>query len=497
MQRRYIAYISSLESEVGLEKPQSPIQLNMSFTGENPFAERLRDGKFLILFEYSPPMQEQPFESAITFGAAIARRVRNVPEISGMAVADRLKGENTHDPVEVAAALAEASEKAPLLHISGKGSSPARVRELLARAGSNGIRNILAVTGDRSDQHLFREGSASIPSYKNGYLDSVDTLRLSQGAGRKFFAGAVVNPLKYNPADQYLQYYKMMRKLGSGAEFLIAQAGWDMKKLQELQWYMQMRGVDNPVIARLMLLSTDDISAIHDDPFPGVPIARSFAAMLQRESTISATQSLAAQLQRIGLQVAGCKLLGYSGVQIAGIRDVQTIDMVLDRIREALETYHDYADWLAAWNDFHNFMQFDPIPNAYYVFSGLMQPDQQRYEAEKCQLTEQLLPSPSMADRCRAVLKPPLLSEKLPGLMVDMARRLIFPRSKLPVKLLQYCQYLSPSACPKNLVYGPCGGSRPDGTCEFGHGPCFFHRVLALASFRKELDSLEEGIAHD
>jgi methylenetetrahydrofolate reductase (NADPH) len=62
---------------------------------------------------------------------------------------------------------------------------------------------------------------------------------------------------------------------------------------------------------------------------------------------------------------------------------------------------------------------------------------------------------------------------------------------------LELCYGLCPEQCPKGLASGACGGSFPDGTCEFGHAPCFHHRVLALAAARHELDRLEEGLPCD
>jgi len=369
------------------------------------------------------------------------------------------------------------------------------VRDLMAQARSMNIHTILAVTGDRSDKHPASASPRKVLPYPHGYLDSVDILAVNQTLAPRFFAGAAVNPFKYNPADLYLQYYKMVRKLATGAEFLVTHIGWDMRKLQELQWYLQMRDIGAAVIARLMLLSVDDISRIHDGLFPGVHVAKSFAAMVQRESNISPTQSLAAQLSRLGMQVAGCKLLGYSGVQIAGLRDAQTLDMALAKIRESLETYQTYQDWLAAWNEFHGFMQFDPVPNAYHVFEDLLKPGQQSYDEAECQLTNRELPVPSTADRLRAAVLPILLSERSPEFVVKATRALCYPRCETPTRLLRHCCCLSPAACPKNLVYGPCAGSQPDGTCEFGHAQCFFRRVFALASQRHDMDRLEEGIS--
>ena len=478
-----------------MKKRESTSQLSMSFDSENPLAARLREGSFLILIEHQCALQEQPFDSAVTLGAAMAKRIKDLPEIAGMSVTDRLKGEDSHDPVDTAAVLAEASGKPPVLIISGKGSDASRVRDLLARAGSCGVRNLVAVTGDRSDKHTHREGLRKVPLYAGGYMDSVDILRLARTAGGGFLMGAAVNPYKYNVVDQYLQYYKMLRKTGTGAEYLITNVGWDMKKLQELQWYMQMRDLETPVIARLKLLSVDDIGVVHEGLLPGVHVARTFAALLQRESNINANQSLAAQLHRLGLQVVGCKLLGYSGVAIAGLRDVRALDMAVSRIHEALDTYRDYADWLAAWNEFHSFIDFGPVPNAFYGFSGLLTPDRQMYDPDQCGLADYSLPVPSLADSCRAALLPALFSEKCPQPISNATRKLLCRRCACSTERLRHCYYLCPAACPKGLVYGACGGSHPDGTCEFGHAPCFFRRVLALAARNHELDRLEEGFA--
>jgi len=290
----------------------------MDFSGENPLAARLRDGQFFLLIECNTALREQPFETSLTLARSVARKISDVPEVVGMAVTDRLRSEDTHDPVDTAVRLGETSGKAPLVYVSGKGSSEARVRDLVARARSAGIRSMVAVTGDRSEKHPVGRSGTRVPAYSAGYLDSVDALGLARDPGDGLCLGAAVNPYKYNPADQYLQYFKMMQKLDSGAEFLVTHVGWDMKKLQELQWFLQMRDVGNPVIARLALLSLDDIARIHEGLYPGVHVARSFAAVLQRESNVNAAQSLSAQLHRLGLQVAGCRLMGYNGARSRG-----------------------------------------------------------------------------------------------------------------------------------------------------------------------------------
>ncbi|MCF7854428.1 MAG: methylenetetrahydrofolate reductase C-terminal domain-containing protein [Candidatus Pacebacteria bacterium] len=481
-----------------MAEKHSPQQLKMNFSGENPLASRLRSGEFSILVEYDSPQQEQPLESALAPGKAIAQRIKGHPLVAGMAVTDRLRGEDTHDPVHLAETLTDIAGKPVLLHVSGKGSDTKRIQDLLARAASGGISNILAVTGDRSDKHPPKGPLGRVPKHPVGYRDSVNIVRDAAQTDSPFLVGAAVSPYKYNPTDQYLQYYKMMRKLASGAEFLVSQAGWDMKKLQELQWFLQMRERDVPVIARVMLLSAEDIAHMHEGFLPGVTVSRAFIAMLQRESNINATQSLAAQLQRIGLQVAGCKLLGYSGVQLAGIRDERTLTMVLKRVEETVASLQSYPDWVAAWNEHHNDLQFAPAADAYYAFRNLLDPAQQMYNPDACPMSERPFPKPSRKDLLRAATLRILFAPKVsPSLKQAVQTVICRGCTSAPTCEWQYSAFLCPAACPKQLVYGACGGSGDKGRCEFGHTTCFFHRVLAVMASRHELDLMEAEVPSD
>ena len=482
----------------GAGASRAPLQLKMNFSGENPLAEALKTGKFVLLVEQNAPGLTQPFDAAMALASGIARRIADLPHVSGLVATDRLRSEDSHDPVATAALLADTSGKPCVMILSGKGANRDRVRDCLARAASHNLRNLLPVTGDRSDKHTpFKRTATGRPvPYPGGYFDSVDSLRLIRGATTgQLFVGAGVNPFKYNAPDQYLQYYTMLRKLAVGADFFMTHAGWDMKKFQELQWFLQMREVQVPVVARLMLLNTDDIQRIHEGLFPGVHVSRLFAAALQRESNFNANQCLASQLHRLGLQAAGCRLMGYSGVNFIGIRDVKTLDMVLGKVEESLKQYQTWSEWVAAWNEYHNFMEFTPVSGGFYAFTNLLDPDKQYYDAATCAMAGHPWPEPRSGDRWRSCALRLLLRPGVPDWVTGPARFLACgncPAGKDCA--FRHAEFLCPRDCPKGLATGACGGSTPDGTCEFGHAPCFFHRVLAVAAARGELDSLETGL---
>ncbi|MFW6414368.1 MAG: methylenetetrahydrofolate reductase C-terminal domain-containing protein [Verrucomicrobiota bacterium] len=471
-------------------------QFNIPFSKTNPLAQSLQEAHFSIIIECDTPAGQQPFEPAVTPALNIAREAKKDSDITALAVTDRLTGENAYSPAALATRIAETAEKPVVVHFSGKGSTGERLSQELADAASGEVQNLLAVTGDRSVDHPIRHGLTKYPAYKPGYLDSIEIIRKTRESDFKFHIGAGVNPYKYNAADQYLQYYKMMRKIATGAQFIVTHIGWDMKKLQELQWFLQMRECGVPVLARTALLSSRQIKDNGEEPYPGITLSRPFAALLERECNINENQLLAAQLQRLGLQVAGCRLLGYSGIQIAGINNEQTLGMVMRRIRENLKRFTSYSDWLTAWQEFHGEIQFAPRGNsAFYAFTNLLDPEVQMYSPELSHSAYSPFPTPEFRDILRSRLLSFTGSRAIPRLLHNACIS-IYCRGCIHKNECNkiYTFHLCPRACPKHLVYGPCGGSKPDGICEFGHRECFFHRVLAVAARKHALDLLEEGI---
>jgi len=472
--------------------PAKSQQLSMDLANTDTFALRRRGGEFSLLLELDCPADNQPFAAATAIAVGMARMLHGT-SITALALTDRRRQQHTHDPIEVAAVLAAAAQQPPLLHIAGKSVSRKQIRELLARARSIGIRSVLALTGDRAHSHV--EGRAGQQRGDNpGYLDALTILELCRDRA-DIDAGAAVNCFKYNPADLYLQMFKMVRKLHTGAQFLLTPVGWDMKKFQELQWYLQMRELGVPVIARVALLSPSDIDTLHLGYQPGAAVSRGFMAMLQRESQINAQQSLSAQLQRLGLQVAGCRLLGYSGVQLVGIHDERTLEMVLGQVDSAMARYQSYADWVAAWNEFHNFLDFAPVPNAYYIYKNLLDPAQQHYDSDCCICNDRSLPLVGNHDKLRYYSNQLLAAHKTTAAIAAKWQQLRYRQCRAQQCGCQtYTFGLCPAPCPKKLMYGPCGGAAVDGICEFGAQTCFFHRVLAVAVWRQQLDALETGL---
>lgn len=450
--------------------------------GENLFRRRLESGEFFILAEHDAPgsgiAPETAGERLAALDAAVAGCENGMA--MSLAITDGYGFDDAHRSCEYAGALPEERRNAHLIYLSGRGADFSRMQELLAICRNQGIANIAAVTGD------WRRGAA--------YTESVRTLRaidkLHAGA---FFPGAVVNPYKYRADAQFGQFFKLVKKFNHGAQFAVTQAGWDMRKLQSLKWYLAMRSLEFPLIARLILLTPEVLAKIQQQRLAGIAISPDFNTILQSELRFSAKQFESAQWRRLELQVAGCRLLGYSAVQISGIDTPDRIKLASARLSAAMREFTTFEQWAEAYHSYQARAEMAPAPDSFMMFDHLL--EQRQMPSDNCFCRNpRSLPTTTRADHWRYVMAEQLLSksEERPASSRWLLKYLLAGcrgcrRCRLPSML-----YVCVERCPKRIANGSCGGVRPDGSCEAG-GECVFMRQVAVAGWLGVPDKLEEA----
>ena len=138
-----------------------------------------------------------------------------------------------------------------------------------------------------------------------------------------FFAGAVVNPYKIREADQMMQFYKLQLKIGAGAQFVITQLGYNLRKLYELKQYMDREGVGHiPVLANVYVPTAKIAQMMQAGEVAGCVIPNELIQRLEKEKKPE-------RLERAALMVAAVKDLGFAGAHIGGFnlshKDFMTI----------------------------------------------------------------------------------------------------------------------------------------------------------------------------
>ena len=374
--------------------------------------------------------------------------------------------------------------------LSGANMTEEQMRISLENLRAQGVRDFLCVTGDISIEHKDLSNSTGVPLQNVAfpYLESTKVLRQVLEMGEDNVPGVVVNPFKYLPEDLIVQYTKMQRKLNLGARFLVAQIGWDLKKHQELIWYLRSHGLLTPVLSRLAFLRERDGQRLSAGLFPGVPVPLWLSAAVSREA--NSQDFLRTQALRMAFFAIGCRHLGYSGIVVNGIETPEELRFFLDAYEDLIAKYPNYAAWVKLAQERLKDVALVPFDDAFverapfYLYQRLLDPQVRDFDSYDARSVRPAIAKPSLSDRMEAFLT----THSTPHWIRKMARKK-FPG--VMRKQEELCFGLDGSSCPKHLLEGPCGGALLDGRCECGNGDCFFHRVLRMVQYQGKLAELE------
>lgn len=459
-------------------------QLEMTFSpGENTFKNNLDKGIFTLLIEHDSPGADVAPEEAgrrlILLDQAVQRASEIMP--TGLAITDQYNFSHSHRAAEYAGALPPERRNAHLIYLSGRETTFERMVELIQLCRNAGIRNLVPVSGDfhnNMTRNVFTEDVRTIKWIKENYPDASP--------------GAVVNPYKYRADIQFAQFFKLIKKLKTGSGFVVTQAGWDMRKLQALKWYMEYRNLDFPVIARLMLLTPRSLEQIRNGAFPGITVSPDFEAILHNELAFSAKQFEAAQWRRLELQAAGCKFLGFSGIQIAGVDTPDKIRLTAMRIKAALREFSSFDQWVEEYCAYQAKAEMAPTPNSFMMFEGLL--SRQYFDPTVRFCRNGLFSGVKMQDRLLYFIKSMLFKhcdgQRPSGRRI--LKKILAGCSACGQCRLHDTAFICTEKCPKKLANGPCGGVRQNGRCEISSAMCVHSKITAIREWRHDPDKLED-----
>ena len=466
------------------------LQLEMNFDpGKNRFHKNLDDGTFMLLFEQHAPSNDSDPLIAGERLKEIEYAVLGIDSIpSGLAITDRFISPNTLNASSIATSLSPDNRDRHIVFLSGRESSLQKTAENANFCIANGFANIVAVSGNTYPGEKLKENRKRI------FTDSVHILEYLKPRDKyPFFAGCTVNPFKYSPETSFPQYFKLMKKLRQGANFIVTQLGWDMLKLQELRWYLSNRGKHFPTIARLTLLSPELLEKIQHGNLPGVQFFANYQAILESELKYSHNQFEAAQWRRLELQAAGCHLLGYSAIQIAGLNSSDRIKIAAERIKAAITEFSSFEDWSQEYTEYLARTEMAPYPYKFYLFENLF--SKAHLETAPSMTA---VPAKSLSNREK-------ISYKIKKFVFPRADKQVPGSNYFAKKVFASCKecsrcrlpktfYVCPELCPKGMANGPCGGTRLNGLCENSTMKCIYSEIMHLATWCNKVHKLEENL---
>jgi len=296
--------------------------------------------------------------------------------------------------------------------------------------------------------------------------------------------------------DLLMQFYKLRLKVAAGAQFIITQLGYNLRKLYELKQYMIREGIGHiPVLANVYVPTAKIAQMMQTGELSGCVITDEFIRRLEKEKKPQ-------RLERAALMVAAAKDLGFAGAHIGGFgltcRDFTTI------LERAVAIG---ADWRQRIEE----LVF-PLPKEFYLFKpsadGLSDgtSDYQltpgKPHLSLVQWLSELVHRNFIKDGSMGAR---FFSQRLRAASQasnDSWRHGLWYRLLAPSTLYReatlgcvscgdcvqdHLNYVGCSMrwCYKELRNGPCGGSRVDGSCE-AHAdlPCIWNRIYlgALAA---------------
>ncbi len=462
----------------------SEFQLDMSLNqNSNQFKNALDNGKFVFLAESTPPDNEQNINAAINRMMPLMETMAKQEDLcGGLAVTDYYG--SPWSAAEIAAAMPEKFRNANCYCLSGCSRNAEKITEQLNLAANAGAMNIVCVSGITADftQRVCRS---------KDFCGSTGQLKIIGKRNEKFFAGVQFNPFHYDQNTVIASYNSLTGKIDAGAQFIVTQSGWDMLQNQTLAWFLLNRKSYLPLIAHLTLLTPDKAEKIIAGKVPGVRITPSFAKLLSRELSGSKAQFEAAQYRRLELQSAGCRLMGYSGVQISGVDFPGRAQVVASRIRSALLEFRSFEHWLDEYNSHQAGAEINSGINCYHLYDRVLR---RSYSFENPPVNNSGNEIEySWKEKISYRIKKFLFAEAdkhRPGRDFLMKRVLVNCQGCEKCSLPQN-NFICTGNCPMKLQNGPCGSVKEDGSCEITQTECVFVKKVRCSRWLETVSSLE------
>ncbi len=282
--------------------------------------------KFVFTFELVPARasRNEMIDKALAFASEAARDGR----ISALSITDNAGGHPALTPTALGKEI-RSLDIEPIIHFSCKDKNRNLIESQLFELDRAGLNTLLVITGDYP-RYGFR-GRAK-PVYD---LDSVLVLGMIEeirkglvinskapGGGVRlepmnFHAGCVVSPFKATEAEQVQQYLKLKRKIKAGANFVITQMGFDVRKYHELRLLLDVLGIKVPILATVFIPDARLARIINKGVIPGCTMPDKLLSTIEAESSC-ADLGVSSMVERAAKMVAILAGMGYEGAHLSG-----------------------------------------------------------------------------------------------------------------------------------------------------------------------------------
>lgn len=458
----------------------------------------------------------------------LSRALLEDPHIGWISVTDNPGGAPMLPPDYLSGIFPEDRARM-VLHLTCKDMNRNGLEAAAWRYAAEGFDNLLAITGDYPTTGF---GGVAGPVFDLDAIGLIALLRsMNEGLkvpgrrgqtetlpGTNFFIGCVVSPFKRYERELMPQYFKLVRKIALGAEWVIPQLGYDMRKFHEVKLVLDSRGITTsqgntvPIVGNVYLLTRFVAKLFNSGQLAGcvvsdelLDVANKYAA--GKDKGRKFFRELAAK------QLAVFKGLGYAAGYLGGISKAETFGEII----EMAESFgpDDWRDFMPeiCYSRPDEFFLFEHDPktamsdpdsiNPEYLAS-LQRPPKPKDATCGYWISRQVHALAFSRDKKLYNLMKRIFGwmqrSGQPGLLGRMsywlereAKHIGYGCEDCGDCSLPDCAYLCPNAdCAKGIRNGPCGGSL-DGRCELDDRECFWARVYQRLKYYGESEQMLDG----
>ncbi|MBS0661879.1 MAG: methylenetetrahydrofolate reductase C-terminal domain-containing protein [Verrucomicrobia bacterium] len=489
----------------------------------NPsFRELLNSGRFiygaeLVTTRGIPEPDQRP--KLVELGEGLAADSR----ISWVSITDN-PGGNPMIPADWIANLLKPRGKELVIHLTCKDLNRNGLESAAWRYAAEGFHNILALTGDYPTagfhgpaQPVFDLDSVSLVSMLRAMNEGLETTKPSGKVERlpktNFFIGCAVSPFKRQERELLPQYFKLARKIQCGAQWVIPQLGYDMRKFHEIKLFLDWSGLSAPVIGNVYVLNKGVARMFNQNKIPGCVVSDALYAQVERYAA-GPDKGKAFFTELAAKQLAVFKGLGFAAGYLGGIHKAEAFAQIID----LAESYGPND-----WKEFVKEIQY-PKENEFYLFER----DPATGLGNRDLLNADYLRSLDEPAKAREVTLSYRFTRLMHSLAFTPGKRLFPAIQKTYARLeagkhtttlkamhavehasktvmfgckdcgdcsLPDAGYFCPRAsCSKTQRNGPCGGSF-DGRCELDDKDCIWARAYDRLKYYGESRDMIKGPA--
>lgn len=314
--------------------------------------EALATGEFVVTCEFVPGRGSRgtSIDAAVAFAQAVAG---TSPTIHAVSLTDNPGGNTAMIPDALVPEILRTGMEA-LVHVSCRDMNRNAMESRLMALSRIGADNLLVISGDYPasgfEGHaagVFDMDSVQVIHYVKSLNAGLEIPGPKKGGTTKipptrFLVAAAVSPFKATEAELLGQFAKLERKIAAGADFIIPQLGYDMRKFLEIKRYLRSRGLDVPVLGNVYVLGAGAARSMNAGLVPGCVVTDELLRLVEEEAQ-EPDKGKARRLERAAKMVAMFKGMGFNGVHLGGFAlKTEDFRFILTRAGELQDRWREF-----------------------------------------------------------------------------------------------------------------------------------------------------------